>query len=64
VAEVWTDLTLRVDDIRAVKEGVVVFGSAVGTTDAGPYEQRAMWTWKVQGGRATSMRVSLLGRRS
>jgi ketosteroid isomerase-like protein len=64
VAEVWTDLTLRVDDIRAVKEGVVVFGSAVGRTDAGPYEHRAMWTWKVQGGRATSMRVSLLGRRS
>jgi ketosteroid isomerase-like protein len=63
VAEVWEDLTLRVDDIRAVKEGVVVFGSAAGRTEEGPYEQRAMWTWKVQDGRATSMRVSLLGRR-
>ena len=61
VAEVWHDLTLRVDDIRAVKEGVVVFGSAVGTTGDGPYERRAVWTWKVQGGRATSMRVNLLG---
>jgi ketosteroid isomerase-like protein len=61
VAQVWDDLALRVDDIRAVKEGVVVFGSAVGTTGGAPYEQRAVWTWKVQDGRATSMRVSLLG---
>jgi ketosteroid isomerase-like protein len=58
---VWDELTLRVDDIRAVKEGVVVFGSAVGTTSGGPYEQRAVWTWKVQDGLAVSMRVNLLG---
>ena len=58
---VWDDLTLHVDDIRAVTEGVVVFGSATGTVGGRPYERRAMWTWKVQGGLATSMRVSLLG---
>ena len=61
VAEVWEDLALHVDDIRAVKEGVVVFGKAVGTTRDGPYEQRAVWTWKVRDGLAVSMRVNLLG---
>lgn len=61
MAQVWHDLTLRVDDIRAVKEGVVVFGTAIGTTADGPYESRALWTWKVQDGLAISMRVSLLG---
>ena len=59
---VWDELALQVDDIRAVAEGVVVFGSAAGTLGGAPYEQRAMWTWKVRDGLATSMRVSLLGR--
>ena len=58
---VWDELTLRVDDIRAAREGVVVFGSAVGTTGGEPYEQRAVWTWKVRDGLAVSMRVSILG---
>ena len=64
MSEVWDDLRLVVDDIRAVTEGVVVFGSAVGIVNGEPYERQAVWTWKIQGGFATSMRVSLLGRES
>ena len=59
--EVWDDLRLVVDDVRAVTEGVVVFGAAVGMVDGVPYERHAVWTWKIQGGLATSMRVNLLG---
>ena len=62
MSEVWDDLRLVVDDIRAVTEGVVVFGSATGSVGGEPYERSAVWTWKIQGGLATSMRVNLLGR--
>ena len=61
VGKVWDDLTLRVDDVRAAKEGVVVFGWAVGTTGGETSEQRAVWTWKIQNGLAVSMRVNRLG---
>ena len=62
VAELWDDLTLHAEDIRAVAEGVVVFGTAVGTVGGEPYEARAVWNWKIQDGLATSMRVNVLGR--
>jgi ketosteroid isomerase-like protein len=61
VARVWRELTLHADDIRATGEGVIVFGTVTGVTDDGPYAARAIWIWRVRGGKAISMRARSLG---
>lgn len=58
---VWEDLVLHADDIRAAAGGVVVFGRAEGRTGGELVRRRALWSWQVRDGLATSMRVSDLG---
>ena len=61
VEQVWQELTLRADDIRASAEGVIVFGTVSGLSGGKPFSSRAVWIWKVRDGKAVSMRVSALG---
>ena len=58
---VWEDLVLHAEDIRAAAGGVIVFGHAEGRTGGEVVRQRALWSWQVKDGLATSMRVSVLG---
>jgi ketosteroid isomerase-like protein len=60
-AQVWEDLTLHADDIRAAAGGVVVFGHVVGRVDGRRVERRVIWTWQIRDGRAVAMRVNDLG---
>jgi ketosteroid isomerase-like protein len=59
--EVWSELTLYAEDIRAAATGVVVFGRAEGRAGDQRVRVRVMWTWVVRDGLAESMRVSVLG---
>jgi len=61
VARVWEDLRINADDIRWVAGSVVVFGHVEGLANGRPFRTRAIWNWKVQDGKAVSMRVSGLG---
>lgn len=60
VAQVWEELTLQADDVRASAEGVVVFGTVTGRLDGAPFRARSIWVWRVREGKAISMRVSVL----
>jgi len=61
VARTWEDLTLHAEDFRAVPGAVVVMGHVEGKLDGEPVRRTAIWTWKVQGGRATHVRVADVG---
>ena len=61
VARFWDDLSLHAEDFRAIPGAVVVMGHVEGKVDGEPVRRTAMWTWKVEGGRATSLRVSDVG---
>ena len=60
VEQVWQELTLRADDIRASAEGVIVFGTVTGLAGGVPFASSAIWIWRVRDGKAVSMRVSPL----
>ena len=62
-ARVWEDLTLHADDLRVSVGGVVVFGRIEGTVAATgkQFETRAIWVWRVDDDKATSMRATSLG---
>jgi ketosteroid isomerase-like protein len=60
-AEVWDDLSLHADDVRAAGEGVVVFGHAEGRIAGEPVRRRAVWVWQVRDGLAVSVRVTDAG---
>jgi ketosteroid isomerase-like protein len=59
--QVWEDLTLHADDIRAAAGGVVVFGHVDGRVDGRRLERRVIWTWQIREGRAVAMQVNDLG---
>ena len=61
VEEAWEDLRLFADDIRVAGPGVVVFGHVEGRAGGRAFSTRVLWTWRVEGGLAVSMRVNDLG---
>lgn len=59
---VWKELTLYADDVRAVADGVVVFGHVEGIDASGASVRRkVVWLWRMSDGLVTSMRVSEIG---
>lgn len=60
-ARVWDDIRLDADDVRAAAGAVVVFGHVDAVLGGEPVRRRAIWNWRVQDGKAVSMRVSDLG---
>jgi ketosteroid isomerase-like protein len=61
VAQVWDELTLHADDIRAVPGSVIVMGH-VDVRREGVLQHRAvLWTWKLRDGLAVSIRVADMG---
>ena len=60
-AEAWDDLTLHAEDFRAAVDSVIVFGRVEGSVDGKPFRSKAIWIWRVRGGKAVSMRVNPLG---
>jgi ketosteroid isomerase-like protein len=58
MSRVWGELSLHADDIRASTGGVVVFGHVRGRVDDQPVQRRVMWTWKLRGTLASSVRVT------
>jgi ketosteroid isomerase-like protein len=61
VRRTWDDLVLFAEDFRAIPGAVVVMGHVEGRVDGEPVRRTAVWTWKVQGGKATEVRVSDTG---
>ena len=61
VERTWEDLTLFADDFRAIPGAVVVMGHVEGRVAGEPVRRTAVWTWKVQGGKATEVRVADTG---
>ena len=59
--QVWEDLVLHADDIRAAAGGVIVFGHVEGRASGEIVRRRTLWSWQVKDGLATAMRVSDLG---
>jgi len=61
VARVWPDLTLHATDFRAIPGAVVVMGHVEATFEGEPFRRNAVWTWKVENGKATHVRVTGTG---
>jgi ketosteroid isomerase-like protein len=61
VERTWEELTLFANDFRAIPGAVVVMGHVEGRIDGEPIRRGAVWTWKVQAGKATEVRVADLG---
>ena len=60
-ARVWDDLTLHADDIRAAATSVVVFGHVEGRAGGELLRRSVVWTWRLHGGKAVSLRVHDVG---
>jgi ketosteroid isomerase-like protein len=61
VERTWDELTLHADDFRAIPGSVIVMGHVDGRFDGRPVQRTAVWTWKVQAGLATHVRVADTG---
>lgn len=61
VARTWDELTIHAEDFRAIPGSVIVMGHVTARLDGEPAGRRAVWTWKVNGGRATHVRVADIG---
>lgn len=61
VERTWDELTLFANDFRAIPGAVVVMGHVEGKLNGEPVRRGAVWTWKVQAGKATEVRVADLG---
>ena len=61
VQRTWDDLVLFAEDFRAIPGAVVVMGHVEGRVDGEPVRRSAVWTWKVQDGKATEVRVADVG---
>lgn len=59
--QVWDELTLYADDIRAAAGGVAVFGHVEGVHAGQRVRRRVLWLWTVQRGKAVRVSVSDLG---
>jgi ketosteroid isomerase-like protein len=61
VAAVWEELVLHAEDFRVVPGSVIVIGHASARRDGEPMYRSIVWTWRLRGGLATSVRVSDMG---
>ena len=61
VGGVWDELVLHADDFRAVPGSVIVLGHITGRRDGREVRRSSIWTWRVQDGCATSVKVADLG---
>jgi ketosteroid isomerase-like protein len=61
VAAVWEELVLHAEDFRVIPGSVIVLGHVSAVRDGQPMQRAIVWTWKLRGGLATSVRVSDMG---
>src|SRR4051794_851386 len=61
VATVWDELVLHAEDFRVIPGSVIVLGHVSAVRDGRPMQRSIVWTWKLRGGLATSVRVSDMG---
>ena len=61
VARIWEELVLHADDFRAVPGSVIVLGHITGRREGLDVRRSSVWTWRVDGGRATSVKAADLG---
>jgi ketosteroid isomerase-like protein len=61
VERIWDDLVLHATDYRAVPGSVIVMGHINGRRQGLEVRRSSVWTWKVSGGRATSVKAADLG---
>jgi ketosteroid isomerase-like protein len=61
VARVWDDLVLHAEDFRVIPGTVIVLGHVEARMNGEPVRRGAVWSWKVQGGKATHLRVAETG---
>ena len=61
VEAVWQELEIRAEDFRVIPGSVVVMGHVEGRGYEGPLRRAAMWTWRLENGRARFLRVTDLG---
>ena len=61
VEAVWQKLEIRAEDFRVIPGSVVVMGHVEGRGYEGPFRRAAMWTWRLENGRARFLRVTDLG---
>jgi ketosteroid isomerase-like protein len=54
----WQELSLHARDIRAAPGAVVVFGYAEGRVDGEAVRRDVLWTWKLRGSLAVSVRAN------
>ena len=59
--QVWSELTLHADDMRATAGGVAVFGYVEGRREAETMRIRVLWLWQVRDGKAVKVRANALG---
>lgn len=61
VSRVWDDLHLHADDIRVVPGSVIVIGHVTGRREGQVVKRAVVWTWRIAGGCATSVRAADMG---
>ena len=61
VEAVWADLKIHAEDFRVVPGSVIVMGHVEATNAQGAFRRAAIWTWRLQAGRAVQMRVADMG---
>jgi ketosteroid isomerase-like protein len=61
VERVWEELTLHAEDIRVVPGSVVVMGHVSGVRSGQRMRRAAVWTWRLQDGKATYIRAADMG---
>ena len=61
VDRLWDELVLHATDYRAVPGSVIVMGHITGRRQGLEVRRAAVWTWKVSGTRATSVKTADLG---
>lgn len=61
VDRLWEELVLHATDYRAVPGSVIVMGHITGRRQGLEVRRASVWTWKVTGGRATSVKAADLG---
>jgi ketosteroid isomerase-like protein len=61
VAAVWDELVLHAEDFRVVPGSVIVLGHVSAVRAGEPMRRSIVWTWRLRGGLAISVRVSDMG---
>ncbi len=61
VERLWEELVLHATDYRAVPGSVIVMGHITGRRQGLEVRRSSVWTWKVNDGRATSVKAADLG---